>query len=155
MRFEYSVRKICEIQAKPSNFANFCLNRSPRCGIIQFVSAASRLGKQNCQSRTAAHRNQQNMEAYRSGHNEPHSKCGCPFRARGFESHRFRQIERGYPVGYPLSIPCRRWDSNPTHNPTAAQDLVRTSSRIPNSNPTSTMTGLSQDNPYLSKLAVA
>ena len=31
------------------------------------------------------------MEAYRSGHNEPHSKCGCPFRARGFESHRFRQ----------------------------------------------------------------
>ena len=70
------------------------MNRSPRCGIIQFVSAASRLGKQNCQSRTAAHRNQQNMEAYRSGHNEPHSKCGCPFRARGFESHRFRQAKR-------------------------------------------------------------
>ena len=34
---------------------------------------------------------QAHMEAYRSGHNEPHSKCGCPFRARGFESHRFRQ----------------------------------------------------------------
>ena len=31
------------------------------------------------------------MEAYRSGHNGPHSKCGSPFWARGFESHRFRQ----------------------------------------------------------------
>ena len=30
------------------------------------------------------------METYRSGHNEPHSKCGCPFWARGFESHRLR-----------------------------------------------------------------
>ena len=36
----------------------------------------------------AKHRHE---EAYRSGHNEPHSKCGCPFWARGFESHRFRQ----------------------------------------------------------------
>ena len=32
-----------------------------------------------------------NTESYRSGRNEPHSKCGCPFRARGFESHTLRQ----------------------------------------------------------------
>ena len=31
-----------------------------------------------------------NTETYRSGHNEAHSKCVCPFRARGFESRRLR-----------------------------------------------------------------
>lgn len=30
------------------------------------------------------------VETYRSGHNEPHSKCGYPFWVRGFESHRLR-----------------------------------------------------------------
>ena len=31
------------------------------------------------------------MEKYRSGRNEPHSKCGCPLWAHEFESHLFRQ----------------------------------------------------------------
>ena len=33
------------------------------------------------------------METYRSGHNGAHSKCVCPFGARGFESHRLRDNE--------------------------------------------------------------
>ena len=35
------------------------------------------------------------METYRSGHTEPHSKCGCQGNlARGFESHRFRHYKK-------------------------------------------------------------
>ena len=41
-------------------------------------------------SREYAYNKQEHMETYRSGHNEAHSKCVCPFRARGFESRRLR-----------------------------------------------------------------
>lgn len=45
-------------------------------------------------------------ESYRSGHNEPHSKCGRPFWARGFESHtlRFSKSERHSWRGISVSV---------------------------------------------------
>ena len=53
-----------------NNYDNkkFCLKMGKICGIIQFVLAeiSQDAGKPNY------------METYRSGHNEPHSKCGCP-----------------------------------------------------------------------------
>ncbi len=44
------------------------------------------------------------LERYRSGHNEPHSKCGRPFWARGFESHSLRPITLLIQWGFPFLI---------------------------------------------------
>ena len=52
------------------------------------------------------------METYRSGYNEPHSKCGVPSWYRGFESHRLRQtgpLDVEIPRGFNFVLFGYRW----------------------------------------------